>query len=327
MSPLIKAWYKPKFSWSWLLLPLSSIFYAVVALRRLAYRLKIFSHTKFLVPVIVIGNINVGGSGKTPLVIWLARYLQQQGYRPGIVSRGYKAQTTQFPLMVSLVNSVKSVGDEAYLIVQNTSCPMAIAPKRGDAIRCLLKNSNCNIVLCDDGLQHYALARDIEIAVLDGERRLGNRFCLPAGPLREPPNRLSKVDFIVVKDGKAQQNEWQMRLVPKELRKVNDSSQVMQFDQLKHVKVHALTGIGQPPAFFHSLRELQIDFIPHCYPDHHDFVKADIEFADQHLVLMTEKDAVKCRDIADDRHWYLAVDIIVDPTFGEKILQRLIMLQ
>jgi len=199
MNFINKIWYQ-QHPLHYLLIPLSYLFRLGVGVRRLCYRIGIFRTTQFDVPVIVVGNITAGGTGKTPFVIWLADFLKQQGYKPGIVSRGYKAQAKFFPQPVDPLSIPARVGDEAVLIAKRTGCPMAVAPKRAKAVAYLLQHHDCDIIISDDGLQHYALGRDIEIALVDEARGLGIGYCFPAGPLREPASRLKKVE-LVVKNG------------------------------------------------------------------------------------------------------------------------------
>ena len=186
-------------------MPLGFLFSDAVKFRKFLYRLGVLKTHTLPVPVIVVGNITVGGTGKTPLIIWLARFLKDSGFKPGIISRGYGGQAESWPQWVAANSDAKNVGDEALLIAKQTGCPMAVGPLRVDAANMLLKQADCNVILSDDGLQHYALNRDIEIAVIDGERRFGNGYCLPAGPLREPIERLQSVDFIIVNGEKSEE--------------------------------------------------------------------------------------------------------------------------
>ena len=205
-------WYKDPFIGVWLM-PLGFLFSDAVRFRKFLYRHGVLKTHTLPVPVIVVGNITVGGTGKTPLIIWLAGFLKDSGFKPGIISRGYGGQAESWPQWVTADSDAKNVGDEALLIAKQTGCPMAVGPLRVDAANLLLKQADCNVILSDDGLQHYALNRDIEIAVIDGERRFGNGYCLPAGPLREPIERLQSVDFIIVNGEKSEENEFSMQLV------------------------------------------------------------------------------------------------------------------
>ena len=205
-------WYKDPFI-GVLLMPLGFLFSDAVRFRKFLYHLGVLKKHTLPVPVIVVGNITVGGTGKTPLIIWLVGFLKDCGFKPGIISRGYGGQAESWPQWVTADSDARNVGDEALMMAKRTACPMAVGPLRVDAAIFLLKQADCNVILSDDGLQHYALNRDIEIAVIDGERRFGNGYCLPAGPLREPIERLRSVDFVIVNGEKSEDNEFSMRLV------------------------------------------------------------------------------------------------------------------
>ncbi len=333
-----------------LLVPLSWLFCMASMLRRKAYQAHLLKVTQLPVPVIIVGNISVGGTGKTPLVVWLVDFLKQAGYRPAIISRGYGGRggdrtgsengAQQWPQRVLPDSDAASVGDEAVLLARRCDCPMAVAPSRVAAARMVLENNGCDIIVCDDGLQHYALARDIEIAVIDGVRRFGNRYCLPAGPLREPPSRLDSVDFVVV-NGEAAEvinnqaavlahpcpAQFSMRLQHGALRRVSDENKTCDVSVFRGQVVHAVAGIGHPARFFQYLKGSGIDIIEHAFPDHHPFTAQDLQFGDgNHIsVIMTEKDAVKCRDFAGENHWYMPVDAQLDSEFGERLLKQLKM--
>lgn len=304
------------------LLPLAGLYQLVTILRRLSYRWGIQRPTDFPVPVIVVGNLSIGGTGKTPLVTCLAKHLQEQGYKPGIVSRGYRGNANAKPYQVSQTSSAFEVGDEPLMLLQQTGCPVVICKDRVAAVRTLLANNDCDCVLSDDGLQHMALARDIEIAVLDGKRRLGNGRCLPAGPLRESASRLTQVDFIVANgEVKADSNEYGMQVKPGLIYSVTDSSKHL---EVSNQQVHALTGIGNPERFFRSLQDMGFTVITHRFPDHHAFTKTDIDLDDEEaVIIMTEKDAVKCQRTADHRHWALAITAEPDPEFLTQFDRRL----
>ena len=334
-SFLVKAWYK-KSIWLVLLLPFSIVFGWLAKRRRNKFESGDSAVWKSNIPVIVIGNITVGGTGKTPLVIYLATLLKEQGYKPGIVSRGYESKTAQFPQWVTPTTSVDKSGDEALVIARNTDCPVVIDPDRPRAIQTLLESNDCNIIISDDGLQHYAMGRDIEIAVLDGQRGLGNGWLLPAGPLREKPSRLREVDLVVVTGyksnaviGKARQ--YNNRVYPMELQ----SSELVSLGKTSNNEscalnavtsgqtVHAVAGIGNPQRFFDSLIQAGFAIIPHVFPDHHDYSKEDLHFDDDLEIIMTEKDAVKCHNIAPDNAWYLKIEPILPDDFNNELLTRL----
>ena len=305
MKRLDHFWYA-RSPWLVLLTPVSLLFRLVVALRRLAYRNGMLRSHKLPVPVIVVGNITVGGSGKTPLVAWLADYLLQKGYRPGIVARGYGGNASSWPQQVRRDSDPAIVGDEAVLLAAMTGCPMAVAPDRYTAAMALVKYHDCDVVIADDGLQHYALQRDIEIIVIDGVRRFGIGFMLPAGPLREPVSRLREADLVVV-NGLGGGGEYPMKLQSTALRNLLDDSRSCKLDEFRQRKVHAVAGIGNPERFFQSLRQVLSHVETHAFPDHYRFRRQDIVFDDDAPVLMTAKDAVKCRRYATGNEWYVPV--------------------
>ena len=309
-------WYG-KHPLSLLLLPLSWGYQFFMVIRRLGYVAGLFPVRRVKAPVIVIGNITVGGTGKTPLVIWLADFLKQNNFRPGIVSRGYGGAATLWPQQVRPDSDPYMVGDEPVVIARRTACPVAASPDRYIAAEGLLEHGKCDILICDDGLQHYALARDIEIAVVDSVRRFGNQRCLPAGPLRESPGRLNSVDMIV-SNGKPEHGEYQMEYTPQPLRSVMDESKSMELEALANQTVHAVAGIGHPARFFSLLRFYGINIIEHQFPDHHHFKRQDIQYGDDMPVVMTEKDAIKCTEFADTRHWYVPIDVKMGNTFEHR---------
>ncbi len=281
------------------------------------------------VPVVVVGNLVVGGAGKTPLVLAICQRLQQRGMRPGILSRGYKAGSEVFPRAVVPSDDAAEVGDEPLLMAQRSGAKVCIDPQRARGARWLVEEGGCDIVLCDDGLQHYALARDVEIVVIDAQRQLGNGRCLPAGPLREPAERLQSVDFIVYNGTTAAHNDaaiFVMQLKPSVLVRLHDNYAInvsALADLAAAGPVHALTGIGNPQRFFTSLRELGFDIIEHAFGDHHAFNARDLNFGDQQAIIMTEKDAVKCREFAPVQAWYLPVDAQLEETFYSALLEKI----
>ncbi len=314
-------WYKDQVIGLWLS-PLGFLFNDAVRFRRFLYRLGILKSHTLPVPVIIVGNITVGGTGKTPLIIWLAEFLKESGFKPGIISRGYGGKAESWPQWVTFDSDAKNTGDEALLIAKQTGCPMAVGPLRVDAAKLLLSKADCNVILSDDGLQHYALNRTIEIAVIDGERRFGNGYCLPAGPLREPIERLQNVDFIIVNGEKSEDNELSMRLVGDQLVNLVTGEQ-KPLAEFKGVECHALAGIGNPERFFNVLEAAGLLCKTHNFPDHYPFQHHDIEFNDNKPVLMTEKDAVKCRAFAGKQHWYLPVKAVPEAAFSEQLLNLL----
>jgi len=321
MQALVNAWYQ-KSVWLWLLLPLSWCYQLLFTIRKYCYRLGVFSIYRAPVQVVVIGNITVGGTGKTPLVIELAKHLQTHGFQPGIISRGYGGNKTQPVKLVDQDSDWRVVGDEALLIAQNTQCPVAVSKSRRLAIEQLLKQ-DCDIIISDDGLQHYALARDIEIVVIDGQRLLGNQQCLPAGPLRESARRLNSVDFIV-HHGEVKVDGYQMQLQPQACYQLINPRQTKSLAEFKNTRVHAVAGIGHPQRFFDMLEKKLIEVIAHPFPDHYWFKGLDFEYADQATILLTEKDAVKCKSFADKRFWVVPVQAEVSPKLINGIIERLV---
>ncbi len=290
------------------LLPFSYLFFLVSCLRRFLYRYRIIKTHQFNVPVIVVGNIVAGGTGKTPLVIWLAHILREHGYKPGIVSRGAGGKRQRKPHLVESGDSAVAIGDEALLLSRGTGCPVMLCVDRVAAVQALLASTDCNVIISDDGLQHYRMGRQIEIVVVDGERRFGNGCYLPAGPLREPVSRLQQADFIVVNGGN-ENDRFIMQLEPVELVSVAKPDSRVWLDAFKDQSVHAVAGIGHPARFFDTLKKAGYQMSAHAFPDHHVYQKQDIDFKDNRLIIMTEKDAVKCTSFADDRYWYVSVRV------------------
>jgi len=274
------------------------------------------------VPVIVVGNISVGGTGKTPLVIWIAKFLKESGFTPGIISRGYLGKAKSWPQQVRPDSDPVIVGDEAILISRQAACPMAVGPDRVAAANALLKYSDCDILISDDGLQHYALRRTLEVIVVDGVRRFGNGHCLPAGPLRETTNRLDKADFIVT-NGIALEGEFAMRYSGKILINLLDADSKSTLLAFKNKRVHAISAIGNPQRFFDYLRSQGLDVIEHSFPDHYMYLQNDITFDDDFPVIMTEKDAVKCQRYPLYNYWYLPIAVEMKKEFGLRLLDKI----
>lgn len=305
-----------------LLMPLSWFFSLLVLLRRFCYRIGLFKVGQLPVPVIVVGNITVGGSGKTPLVIWLADFLKLAGYRPGIVSRGYGGESKRWPQQVLPDSDPRQVGDEPVMIAAHTGCPVWVGPDRVATSETLLTEETVDLIISDDGLQHYRLGRDIEIAVIDGQRRLGNGLSLPAGPLRERPDRLNSVDLVVCNGGEAKQGEYLMRLEMERAVSLAHNRAIM-LSTLAGEKVHGVAGIGYPQRFFAALKRFGIEVREHPFPDHHQFVPSDLDFGDNLLVLMTEKDGVKCRTLEGENLMQVPVVARLPDDFGNKLLNML----
>lgn len=312
------SWYKEMYISS-ALTPLSMLYDDVMRLRHFLYEKGIYKKTKLSVPVIIVGNITVGGTGKTPLTLWLARFLKEEGFKPGIISRGYGGNSEIWPLWVDNQSKPEQVGDEAVLMAKRTDCPMVVGPERVKAAQMLLDKSDCDVIISDDGLQHYALERDIEIAVIDGERRFGNGFTLPCGPLREPISRLQNVDLIIVNGVVEEENEFSMAIEGDVIVNLVSKEEKL-LSQFPKSPCHALAGIGNPNRFFDLLEREGISIEPHPFQDHHQFTVEDITFNDNKLVLMTEKDAVKCTSFATEKHWYLPIKAKPQQQFIDKLL-------
>ncbi|MDD5385214.1 MAG: tetraacyldisaccharide 4'-kinase [Gallionella sp.] len=306
-----------------ILLPVSLLFRALVALRRTLYRSRILTSHKLPVPVIVVGNISVGGTGKTPLTLALAQQLIDRGWHPLIVSRGYGGAAQQ-PQQVNADSDVLQVGDEPLLMARRNLCPVWVGKDRAAAAQAALQaQPQCDIVLCDDGLQHYRLQRDAEIAVIDGVRGFDNGFMLPAGPLREPVARLRTVDAVVVNGGKTSPSQYAMHLSGGIFHNLFDPGKTVAASHFHTLNNHAVAGIGHPQRYFRHLQTLGIPFTPHAFPDHHPYSAADLAFTGCDAILLTEKDAVKCTAFADARYWVLRVDAQLDPALVDHILRKI----
>ena len=331
-----------------LLYPVSFLYQALAEKRRAKFLSGQSSGSAVACPVVVVGNITVGGTGKTPLVIWLAEQLQLQGYKPGIISRGYGGKAKDFPIQVSFDSDPGYVGDEPAMMARRlNNVPVVIDPNRVRGSVYLNENLGCNIVVSDDGLQHYNLKRDIEIAVIDGKRGLGNGKCLPAGPLRESASRLKSVDFVVINSDKGLidldtdrisgvsseilANSIQMKLLPEKINLlVGQPSEkppiVFEVKDL-NCPVHAVAGIGNPGRFFDTLESMGILFQMHPFPDHYSYQASDIIFTDRKDVVMTEKDAIKCCSIVASektRCFYLTISADLDNDFWPRLENKLI---
>lgn len=313
------AWYKEMYISTWLM-PLSMIYVDAIRLRRYLYRKGFLPSTRLPVPVIIVGNLTVGGTGKTPLVIWMVEFLRQQGHKPGVISRGYASKVNQTPCFVDPGSDPAIVGDEPLLLARRCACPVVIGADRPAAARYLLANHDCDIIVSDDGLQHYALQRDIEIVVIDGERRFGNGYCLPVGPLREPPERLKEVDLVVVNGGNVlEEGEYAMQCGGEYLINLKTCERKPLAD-FAGQSCHAVAGIGNPYRFFKQLETAGLNCIGHAFPDHHVFKTSDLNFKDGKPVIMTEKDAVKCAGFAEPQHWYWPIDAELPDAFSEQFL-------
>jgi tetraacyldisaccharide 4'-kinase len=315
----VKFWYRRGLL-SWLLWPLSVLFRAGVALRRALYFLRLFKSTHPGIPVIVVGNLTVGGSGKTPLVIWIAEFLKSKGWAPGIVSRGYGARITE-PRAATVADEAGEVGDEPILLSRRSGCPVWVGADRVQvAARLRAAHEEVNVLVLDDGLQHYAMRRDVEIALVDA-RGFGNGFLLPAGPLREPRSRLRSVDAVV--SHASSTPGYAMSLDGELVHSMTDARQRQPLKAFAGQRVHAVAGIGDPNRFFLHLGKAGLKVVPHPFPDHHPFTARDLEFGDALPVLLTEKDAVKLRSVARPGWWVLPVSAQLDAAFGTWLLGKL----
>lgn len=310
---------------AWLLWPASLAFGCVVFFRRLFFKLRLFKSHAAGIPVVVVGNLTAGGSGKTPLVLRLAELLREHHWKPGIVSRGYGGSLPHAS-EVHIASDPAEVGDEPILLARRSGCPVWVAAERTEACRLLREqHPECDVILSDDGLQHYALRRDLEICVVDG-RAFGNGFLQPAGPLREPRSRLRSVDAVVVQ-GAAEVKGYRMELQGDKLVRLTDARDVRSAKSFAGQRVHAVAGIGDPKRFFLHLARFGVKVVPHPFPDHHPFRAEDLAFGDGDPVVMTEKDAVKCKRIAGGnpqaQYWVMPVSASLDPAFERWLLEKL----
>ena len=330
-NPWLAAWYGNAV-WTYLLLPLTWFFVGLANLRR--YWILRYAQKKLVTPVIVVGNISVGGTGKTPLLISLVKRLQQQGFNPGVISRGYGGKASQYPYLLDASSTAAEAGDEPITIYQQTGCAVCVGPDR-IAVARALEDQNCDVLVSDDGLQHYRLARDIEIAVVDGQRGLGNGWRLPVGPLREPKSRLKTVDWVVVNSpsenftlpGLADLFYVPMQINADDLIHLQSGEKKsvaeLAGSQTNCTRVHAVAGIGNPQRFINTLNQLGVDAELHEFPDHHSYTESDFKFANDRPVVMTEKDAVKCRSFAQPNWFYLPINASLPDSFWVALQQKL----
>ena len=330
---LQRRWYEDRLP-PWWTLPLAALYGGVVCLRRALYLRGWLRAQRLPVPVIVVGNIVVGGAGKTPLTIALVEAMRARGFRPGVVSRGYGG-TAKHPMLLDAQPDPAMVGDEPALIRTRTGAPVAVGADR-PAAAALLPEQGVDVIIADDGLQHYALARDIEVCVVDGARGLGNGRLLPAGPLRESPGRLDEVDFVVVNGGNATdaqptdggpdrqciKSAIPMRLHGDVASNLHDGL-LRALTDFSGSRVHAVAGIGHPPRFFDALRAFGLEVMEHAFADHHRYTAGDLDFGDRLPVLMTEKDAVKCRAFAQPHWWSVPVTGELPDAFLDAVARRL----
>jgi|SRR5690554_194792 len=326
---MVAWWYRRKLVFPlWGLIPLSGLFTVLAALRRLMYSLRLKRHWHAPVPVVVVGNVTVGGTGKTPTVLALIEHLKRQGMRPGIVSRGYGG-LGPFPAMVGATSTAKLCGDEPLMLARLSGVPVAVGPKRVNAAKLLLEKAEVDVIIADDGLQHYALGRDIEIGIVDGERGFGNNWRLPAGPLRESARRLKKVNWVLTNGPLAPEHKLpadvepqEIKLIPLGWHQVSDNSNIEVPDGETAL---VIAGIGNPQRFFSMVRDQGILVSEtRVYPDHYDYKASDFyNVSNEYPVLMTEKDAVKVRAFARPHWYYLKVAMTFPETFLTAFSERL----
>ena len=312
----------------WALLPLSGLFWLIIKTRRLLYVCGVFKSKYVGVPVIVVGNITAGGTGKTPVSIWLAKSLKERGFVPGIVSRGYGGSKSSSPMRVDAASDPAVVGDEPVLLAKRSTCPVAVDSDRVRAAG-MLVDDGADLIIADDGLQHHRLERCYEICVIDGARWLGNRLILPAGPLRETTSRLAEVDQILVNgryrdepETTIEQNAIEFGLVANEVCRLNESLS-RPIDRFAGKTVHGIAAIGNPKRFFDLLRAKGMQVIEHALPDHAVIDRGALNFGDEFDILMTEKDAVKLGTKIGDRFWYVPVDLEMDPVLAGPWLEQI----
>lgn len=323
---LERQWYRWSI-WHLVLLPLSLLFWLVTATRRALYRAAWMRCEQLSKPVIVVGNISVGGTGKTPLVLALVALLKEAGYKPGVISRGYLGKGT-LPRQVNADSEPREVGDEPVLLARKADCPVWVGRRRVEVGRALIANHpEVDVILCDDGLQHYHLARDMEIVVIDALRWFGNGQLLPAGPLREPVKRMRSADVVVINGWQSgaplQRREFTMRLTGNLLYNLRNPELKAQPEIFAGQHVHAVAGIGHPQRFFAQLKKLGMQFTEHPFPDHHPYTPQDLPWHESEVIVMTEKDAVKCVDFVGDNAWALPVEAQLDPGVGYAVLEKL----
>jgi tetraacyldisaccharide 4'-kinase len=301
--------------------PVSAIYRGLARLRRTAYQRGWRRTVEAAVPVIVVGNVSVGGTGKTPFVIWLADQLKQRGRKVGIVTRGYRGKGTQWPRAVAADSDPEEVGDEPVLLARRTRCPVVAGPDRVACVEALLEHTRVDVVLSDDGLQHYRLARAFEIAVVDGARGMGNGLCIPAGPLREPASRLQEVDAIVVNGtGWGHAGVFRADAVVTKVYHLKDGAE-RTLESFRGKPVHAVAGIGNPQRFFDLLEDADLDVESHPLEDHAEITLDELTFDEPGAVLITEKDAVKCEHLKANGVWCVVVDFKFDADSASRLMR------
>ena len=322
---ILTAWRRKNVLFYLVLTPLSWLFALLTSIRRFAYQEGFFKSYALPVPVIVVGNINVGGSGKTPVVMWLVAQLTKNGYSPAVISRGYGG-SVKLPTSVNASTSASLVGDEPVLIKNRCNCPVWVGVNRVEVATALLQaHPECNVIISDDGLQHYRLKRDIEIAVVDSEHHEKNARLLPAGQLREPLKRLNSVDAIVCNGQKSDESFYQMQLVGARFYNLANVETPAVAADFKHKTIKAIAGIGKPARFFEHLLQLGMTFVSVSFDDHYAFCAEDLAKIDCDVLIMTEKDAVKCKPFAQAHHWVLPVEASIDEALLPLVLEKLVL--
>jgi tetraacyldisaccharide 4'-kinase len=328
VQAFIRAQWDKRGIWAWLWLPLSLLVCALAALKRKAYKWGLFKTSRITAPVLVIGNLSVGGAGKTPLVAHIAELLSNHGYQPGIISRGYKGSARHWPQNVTPESDPLKVGDEPVMLAALTGCPVVAGPDRARSAQQLVDQNNCDVILSDDGFQHLKLARDINILVFDTALNdgLGNRWCLPSGPLREPASARRAADMQVFHGSAPEERKgaaYAMTLLPGEIYAQKDKA-IASMDHLKQQPLHAVAGIGNPMRFFTSARSLGLTILEQPFNDHHLFTEVDLQFDDEYDVVTTQKDAIKLARIATRRTiWVLPVQASPGKRFDTDLLEKL----
>jgi tetraacyldisaccharide 4'-kinase len=326
---LHRVWYEGASSFQ-ILLPFSGLYWLLITLRRGLFRIGFFGRYKARVPVIIVGNITAGGTGKTPVTVWLSRELDDRGFVPGIVSRGYGGSRSSTSMRVDSASDAGVVGDEPVLLAQRTGCPVVVDANRARAVQ-MLVDDGVNVIIADDGLQHYCLERDYEICVIDGSRGLGNRLLLPAGPMRETIDRLGQVDQVLINGRRSgpgesltvvEQNAIEFELVATEVRRLNGSL-TRPIERFAGTTVHAVAAIGNPTRFFDMLRMHGMQVIEHALRDHASLTNNDLRFGDDFEILMTEKDAVKLRGSMPDKFWQVPVEVKIDSLVAGPWLEQI----
>jgi len=326
-------WYKQGMG-KWFLLPFTLLYCTLHLFQRWKLTRR---RLKITIPVIVVGNISIGGTGKTPAVISLAKLLIKAGYKPAIITRGYGGKSTQWPQEVTALSDAENMGDEAILLANNTKLPVVAGADRYENIQYLCSRYDCDVILSDDGLQHYRLDRDIEIVLIDAERQLGNGWCIPAGPLRESSCRLKKVEFVLFNHGLIQNSDqknrfakqhklkslFSMQLSGSKIYSVSEKEVSKTLASLQGQTVHAVTGIGNPSRFYHTLEKLGLNLIKHSFPDHHIFKQKELYFNDDKIIIMTEKDAVKCHQFTLENCWYFPIEAKIEREFDHLLVDKL----